>query len=306
MEFMLRLGKSKMEKLQERFVMTDKESGLKILSQYGPEAFAMWWYVESYCYGKTNVIAFPKTETMARDLGISVRTVPRWLSKLEMANALKRVPAYNLNYEQVENLLVMNASFPEVPEEWDTFLEFGVIWQNKKEHNFRPIMPGEIRNKRIEPVINDKLKDFYQKNPIELKNVTNNEHSYNYSNSSYIKENPEKKKETNQEDREDEKDKDILDALYKHTQRIEINENASGIEFADEFFVMLKKYYPTRLHPEIVKIACLLYNQNQVSLYKEDAIAVGKIKNPTGWFHKCYKDAIRMWKAQEHAKKMME
>lgn len=131
---MMKLGKSKMEKLQEGFVMTHKETGKEIIKNHGIDAFTMWWYIESLCFGKDKVFAFPKKETIAIDLGVSEPTVQRWIRKLEKIKAVKRVSVYNMRGSQSSNLLILNASFPEIPDNWDSFYQYGAYQIRKGEY----------------------------------------------------------------------------------------------------------------------------------------------------------------------------
>lgn len=133
-DLMIQLGETKAEKLMNGFVMTDKNTGKEIISKYGADAFAMWWYVTSLCFGKDKVVAFPKKETIAEDLGISLSTVQRWIRKLEKIKAIKRVPIFNQHGSQTSNLLITNTSFPEIPDGWDELYQFGAYKIRHKEY----------------------------------------------------------------------------------------------------------------------------------------------------------------------------
>jgi Helix-turn-helix domain len=137
--FLIMAGQSKAERIfQENFVLTDKPSGFEILRKYGTNAFAMWWILQAYCYGKGKAHAFPKLKTLAKDVNKSERTVQRWLDDLEKANGIKIVPCFweDTGF-QASNLYVLNHDFPEVPEWWDTFFQHGAI--RKKDENGKDV-----------------------------------------------------------------------------------------------------------------------------------------------------------------------
>lgn len=124
---MLRLGKSKAEKLQENFVMVEKDQAMNILKKCGESCFILWFYLEGYCYGKEKTYAFPSIRKMSTDLGKHERTIQRTLKKLINAGAIKKVPKYQERGIQSSNLYVMNAEFPNVPDEWDDLYKNGVV-----------------------------------------------------------------------------------------------------------------------------------------------------------------------------------
>lgn len=126
-DLMWRLGKSKAEKLEEQFVRIHKETAFEIIRLVGEKAFVMWFYLESKCYGNEKIHAYPKLETMAKDLGVSKRTVERWQEQLEKVCAIKRIPAYTKAGYRTSNLILVNAEFPEIPVGWETMFQEGVI-----------------------------------------------------------------------------------------------------------------------------------------------------------------------------------
>ncbi len=156
-DLMKQLGETKAEKLLNGFVMTDKNTGKEIISRYGADAFTMWWYVTSLCFGKDTVVAFPKKETIAEDLGISVSTVQRWIRKLEKIKAIKRVPIFNQHGSQTSNLLITNTSFPEIPDGWDELYQFGAYKIRHKE--YIPLKSSEDRPWSIMNTLVKQLKE---------------------------------------------------------------------------------------------------------------------------------------------------
>ena len=103
-DLMIRIGKSKMDKLKEQFVQTDKETGYLITQRVGPQGFLLWWYLSGFCYGD-KIHAYPKKETMIFDLFGSCElenkkerekwlaskkdTLRRWMKLLEDEKILK-------------------------------------------------------------------------------------------------------------------------------------------------------------------------------------------------------------------------
>lgn len=127
--FLFMAGQSKAERMfQDKFVLTDKESGFKIIGEHGVNAFAMWWILQSYCYGKGKAHAFPSLKTLAKQVKKSERTVQRWLDDLAKANGIKIVPCFweDTGF-QAPNLYVINPEFPDVPEWWETSFKYGAI-----------------------------------------------------------------------------------------------------------------------------------------------------------------------------------
>lgn len=157
-DLMTQLGETKAEKLLKGFVMTDKNTGKEVISKYGADAFAMWWYVTSLCFGKDKVVAFPKKETIAEDLGISISTVQRWIRKLEKIKAIKRVPIFNQHGSQTSNLLITNTSFPEIPDGWDELYQFGAYKIRHQEY-----VPLESAEDKPWSIMNTLVKQLKEK-----------------------------------------------------------------------------------------------------------------------------------------------
>ncbi|WP_276917434.1 hypothetical protein [Aneurinibacillus aneurinilyticus] len=145
-DMMLILGQSKMDKMQEQFVQTDKETGYMVARKVGSQGFLLWWYLWGMCYGRSKIHAYPKKETIVKDLigecdsndskeqekwmKSKKATVQRWMRLLEDEKMMKRVPAYNPNGTQRSNLYILNASYPEIPDGWDAIFEHGVVIEN--------------------------------------------------------------------------------------------------------------------------------------------------------------------------------
>lgn len=61
-------------------------------------------------------------------------------------------------------------------------------------------------------------------------------------------------------------------------------------------FTMVRNQFPNQLHPDVMEIACQLYAE-QVYDWKNFRMKF-ELDNPIGFFHKCYADAIKQWKAR--------
>jgi hypothetical protein len=95
-------------------------------------------------------------------------------------------------------------------------------------------------------------------------------------------------------DNSDANDEPLLDSLSKGLSKI----NPSLMAYFPEIYAMLQKHFSNRLDPEVISIACQLFYEKSIDQYNFDPkIAV---KNPTGWFYDCYKDAIYQWKAKRY------
>lgn len=153
--FIARLGRSKMEKLQDLFTMTDKETGMSVFRTVGGSAFFMWWYIEGRCYGKQKVVTFPKMETLVKEIGKSETTIRGWLRKLEKAGAIKRVPVYlKETGAQTSNLILVNAEFPNIPEGWNDVYKYGAIKDGRR---FYPKNPDNDARQKIAGDLNQEL-----------------------------------------------------------------------------------------------------------------------------------------------------
>lgn len=101
----------------------------------------------------------------------------------------------------------------------------------------------------------------------------------------------------------------ILKALYEGIQRVDItgdgNDNdVDRAEFAAEFYMVLQNHFRNRMHPEIVRIAFRLYNEQQYT--NDGRKSVDYIGNPAGWFYKCYSNAIHIFKQIRYASSVEE
>lgn len=88
----------------------------------------------------------------------------------------------------------------------------------------------------------------------------------------------------------------ILKSLSTGLEKI----NPAMLAYFAEIYAMLQKHFSRQLDPEVVTIACRLFYEKSVDQYSLDPKFV--VKNPTGWFHDAYKDAIYQWKAQRYQK----
>lgn len=152
LELMHRVGKSKMDKLEEQFTRTHKETALQIIRELGTEAFTLWWYIEGKCYGREKIHAYPSKKLMAKELGKNERTIRRWEEKLEKAGALRRVPAYLPSGYRTTNLVLINAAFPEIPDGWDDMFPFGITidgYNIKERQNPDEIAPDKCVHTEI-------------------------------------------------------------------------------------------------------------------------------------------------------------
>jgi hypothetical protein len=138
--FLFMAGQSKAERMfQDKFVLTDKESGFKIIKEHGVNAFTMWWILQSYCYGKGKAHAFPSLKTLSKLVKKSERTVQRWLDDLAKAKGIKIVPCYWADTgSRTSNLYVLNHEFPDVPEWWDHCFQHGAIRTRDNQFYERP------------------------------------------------------------------------------------------------------------------------------------------------------------------------
>ena len=100
----------------------------------------------------------------------------------------------------------------------------------------------------------------------------------------------------------------ILEALHKHIQAVDIHGDGREVDqtkYVGEFYMMLQKHFPNRLHPEIIRIAFRLYNEKQYDI-KGWRKTIDYIMNPAGWLYDCYKDAILIYKQTRYAKSAEE
>jgi hypothetical protein len=94
----------------------------------------------------------------------------------------------------------------------------------------------------------------------------------------------------------------ILSTLEQETKKIHIEDTVTLYDFHfEEIYGMLRKNYADRLDPEIIVIACELFTAKSLDQYR--AVPKLTVKNPVGWFHDCYADAIHQWKARRYKHK---
>jgi len=140
-DFLYKLGQSKAEKLQEEFTMIHNDTAFQIISEIGSEGFTLYFALSTYAYGKNKVIVFPSNELLSKRLNVSDRTIRRWKSKCELSGAIRTVPCYLPNGTQTANVILFNASYPEKPEEWDTFAKNGFVMVNGS-----PMLSEDLEN----------------------------------------------------------------------------------------------------------------------------------------------------------------
>jgi len=100
----------------------------------------------------------------------------------------------------------------------------------------------------------------------------------------------------------------ILKALNTYINGVDISGDGREVnkaEFVSEFYIMLHKHFPNRLHPDIIRIAFRLYNEKQYDI-KGYRKTIDLIVNPAGWFHDCYRDAILIYKQIRYIKSVEE
>jgi len=100
----------------------------------------------------------------------------------------------------------------------------------------------------------------------------------------------------------------ILKALNTYINGVDISGDGREVnkaEFVSEFYIVLHKHFPNRLHPDIIRIAFRLYNEKQYDI-KGYRKTIDLIVNPAGWFHDCYRDAILIYKQIRYIKSVEE
>lgn len=179
--FLIMAGQSKAERLfQEDFTVIHKKSALQIIEDHGANVYAIWSILQFYCYG-SKAHAFPKVDTLAKQLKKSERTVQRWLNELEKANGVKIVPTYwEKTGLQTSNLYVVNPDFPEVPEWWENCFQHGAIrtkvgeenrfYERPEPSNFRydkNVTPETSGTTKMSPLENLESRDQNAENPVK-------------------------------------------------------------------------------------------------------------------------------------------
>ncbi|GEO28040.1 hypothetical protein AAC03nite_38250 [Alicyclobacillus acidoterrestris] len=125
--FIMKLGESKAEKLQKEFTQIHNDTAYQIIREAGSDGFSMYFTLNSLTFGKQTVITTAENKELQELIGCSESTVQRWIRKLEANNIVRRVPCFNADGMQEPNVILFNASYPEVPTEWDTFAPNGFI-----------------------------------------------------------------------------------------------------------------------------------------------------------------------------------
>jgi len=93
---------------------------------------------------------------------------------------------------------------------------------------------------------------------------------------------------------------EIMDALHTHVPKHCYAENLPlGQAYITEIYLMLLKQFQHRLSAEIVRMAAERYFDRACEILPGGHV-VNKfeINNPVGLFHECYKEAIKLYKAQ--------
>jgi hypothetical protein len=134
-EFVYKLGESKAEKLRYEFTQVHNEDAYRIIREVGPEGFALYFVLSSIAMGKDTVMLTLNLAEITGTLGISERTLQRWKRRLEDANIIRTVPCYlptsgedkTKKGAQVESVILLNASYPDIPEGWQEFAPNGFV-----------------------------------------------------------------------------------------------------------------------------------------------------------------------------------
>ena len=121
----MKLGQSKEDKWLRQFTMIHNTTALAIIQAAGPDAFCLWFLLNTYLRGKTGVFAYPKNGTLAQQLSASERSVQRWKSRLQQVGIVRVIPCFLPGGTQTANVVVINAEYPDVPKEWKTFAQHG-------------------------------------------------------------------------------------------------------------------------------------------------------------------------------------
>ena len=124
--FLVKLGESKAEKSEKGFTKIHNDTFFELAKVLEPGPCLLYLAISTYAYGN-NVVTFPKLETLAERLGVSRDTVKRWKAKLVEKKVIRAIPCYGLDGMRSVDVMVINSSYPEVPEEWDTFAPHGFV-----------------------------------------------------------------------------------------------------------------------------------------------------------------------------------
>jgi len=92
---------------------------------------------------------------------------------------------------------------------------------------------------------------------------------------------------------------EIYEALEKYVPSNCYVANAPlGEAYINEMYLMLVNQFKGRLDPAVVKIACELYFDRACEVRPPHGVIMKiPVENPVGFFHRCYEDAIKQYKA---------
>lgn len=135
--FLYKLGEFKAERSEKGFTKIHNDTYLEISKRLGAEACHFYTVLSTYAYG-SSVTVFPKLEVLADKLGISRSTIKRWKKQLVDENVIRAIPCYQLNGMRSVDVILFNAAYPDIPEDWDTFAPDGFVMVNG-----RPVLMEE-------------------------------------------------------------------------------------------------------------------------------------------------------------------
>lgn len=124
-DFIVRLGLTKQDKCTYEFSIIHDETAFQIMREVGTDAFALYFALNSYTRGKTGVMAYPKNETLSGKLKVSERTIRRWKQQLDQAGIIRVVNCFLPSGAQTANVILLNASYPKIPEGWESYAQDG-------------------------------------------------------------------------------------------------------------------------------------------------------------------------------------
>lgn len=109
-------------------------------------------------------------------------------------------------------------------------------------------------------------------------------------------------KESTTENSQKELKKEIMDALHTYVPKhCYANNIPLGQTYIADIYFMLLKQFQYRLSAEIVRMAAERYFDRACEILSS-GVVVNKfnVKNPVGLFYECYKEAIQLYKVQQH------